>query len=101
MTDVSSDDEDTIDTERKRLRKIFKKGLYALYFIGIMFSLRNRVQIYGALRPKEHFNSFGALKEVEKKKGLFVSLLNYYLMLTINFSLYLLQAILVFAGHFL
>ena len=41
--------------------------------MGVMQTFRNRVQMYGALRPIEYFEQFEAKKVVEKKKSFLVS----------------------------
>jgi len=57
--------------QQKKIRKKIKRALHVIYFIGIMQTLRNKVKIYGAIRPVEYFNNFKseAEKETEKEKA--------------------------------
>ena len=68
-------DEPPISVQRMKVRKRFRRGLLAMYFIGIMFSLRNKVQICGALRPVEYFEAFEPIKIVQEEKPGFLVLL--------------------------
>lgn len=73
MTANSFDEDDPIiSTHRMRIRRIFKRGLYAIYFIGVMYSFRNRVQMYGAIRPIQYYEKFEANKHIEQKKKSFL-----------------------------
>ena len=36
-----------------------------IYFIGIMFTLKNRVKVMGAIRPVDHLKEFEKEKNVE------------------------------------
>jgi len=68
-----SDDDTIIMTERQTLvRKRFRKVLYASYFMGLMQTFRNRVQMYGALRPIEYFEQFEGQKVVQERKFSFL-----------------------------
>ena len=70
--DFTEEEDQIISTQRLKIRKMFKRGLYAIYFIGVMYSLRNRVQMYGAIRPIEYFETFEASKHLEQKKSSFL-----------------------------
>ena len=70
MVSDLSDDED-MSEERITLRKKLKRSLYVSYFLGILFSMKNRVKIYGALRSVEHVKQF-EVNKVEKKKHNFL-----------------------------
>ena len=75
-SDSDSSDYDTVILSGRQAiaRKRFKKVLYASYFMGVMQTFRNRVQMYGALRPIEYFEQFEAKKVVQKKKSFLVRL---------------------------
>ena len=68
----SSDDEDYLTPEQKRLRKMLKRGLYATYFVGVMISFKNKVKVYGALRPIEYLEEFEKVQPKSKQKGILV-----------------------------
>ena len=74
----SSDEEEKPFTDQQmKTRKRFRKALHVLYFIGIMQTLRNKVKIYGALRPIDYFNNFKSEAEAlppPKKTGILVIL---------------------------
>ena len=70
--DFTEEEEQIISTQRLKVRKMFKRGLYAIYFMGIMYTLRNRVQMYGAIRPIEYFEAFEANKFSPSKKTSFL-----------------------------
>lgn len=57
-----SDDDPAVALKRQKVRKRFRRSFLAVYFIGIMFSLRNKVQICGALRPIEYYEAFESMK---------------------------------------
>ena len=67
--DLSNSDNDEEDTGylrplvRTRLQRVFRRTLLASYFIGVMFAFRNRVQLYGAIRPIEYYEVFEEKKE--------------------------------------
>ena len=61
--------------QRMKVRKRFRRCFLAMYFIGIMFSLRNKVQICGALRPVEYFEAFEPIKIIQEEKQGFLVLL--------------------------
>lgn len=71
-TSESSEEDEPISEHRMRLRRILKKNFLATYFMGILFCFKNRVQIYGALRPIEYFKEFEAKKSIKKKHNYFV-----------------------------
>lgn len=58
--------------ERIALRKKLKRSLFVAYFLGILFSMKNRVKIYGALRSIEHVKQFEVHKIEKKKTNFFV-----------------------------
>jgi len=73
----SSDEEEKPLTDKQmKIRQKMRKALNVLYFIGIMQTLRNKVKIFGALRPVEYFNNFKSEAEAEqtvpKKTGILV-----------------------------
>jgi len=72
----SSDEEEKPLTEKQiKNRKRIKKALHVSYFIGVMQTLRNKVKIYGALRPLTYFNNFKSEAEAlppPKKTGILV-----------------------------
>jgi len=71
MSDISGDDEVEEKTlERKHLRNILKKSFRVAYFLGILFSMKNRVKIYGALRPIDQVKEFDSGNNAPKRKSL-------------------------------
>ncbi len=73
MSDISGDDEVEEKTlERKHLRNILKRSFRVAYFIGILYSMKNRVKIYGALRPIDQVKEFDSSKNVTQRKSLLV-----------------------------
>lgn len=73
MSDISGDDEVEEKTlERKHLRNILKRSFRVAYFIGILYSMKNRVKIYGALRPIDQVKEFDSGQSAPKRKSLLV-----------------------------
>lgn len=68
----SSDDEEFLTPEQLRLRKAFKKALYATYFVGVMISFKNKVKVYGALRPIEYLEEFESNRPKAKHNSILV-----------------------------
>ena len=77
MSDISDDEVvEEKSLERKHLRNILKRSFRVAYFLGILFSMKNRVKIYGALRPIDQVKEFDSSNNAPKRKSYLV---NFYI----------------------